>query len=138
MTTRVKRIKVLGIASAVLAGLAVSSAPAQARNCEAPSGGLYDCDYGITLRGLGSTEYEEFVVGADKAVWTRHSAEGHWGGWTSLGGAATSEVFVEADGNSNEYRTTLIVLGTDGKPWAKVRPGMGQGWTDWARAPRPE
>lgn len=140
MTTNARRMKVLAITAAAVAGLAVSSAPAQARNCEAPAGGLYNCEYGITMRGLGaaeSSEYEQFVVGADNAVWTRHTKNSHWGGWTSMGGAATSEVFVEADGTDTDYRTTIIVLGTDGKPWAKVRPGLGQGWTDWARAPRP-
>ncbi|MFD3546807.1 hypothetical protein ACFWUW_14555 [Streptomyces sp. NPDC058655] len=138
MATNIKRMKALGVAIAVVTGLAVSSVPAQAANCDGPGGAVYNCAYGITLRPLTPTESEEFLVGADGAVWSRFTTNHRWGGWISLGGAATSEVFVEGDGDESGHRTTIIVLGTDGKPWQRVRQGLGRSWSDWARATRPE
>ncbi|MEU9234430.1 hypothetical protein [Streptomyces subrutilus] len=125
--------------AALTAALAVSSTPALARECSIPGGGIYICEYGITTRPLpGGRNYaEQFVIGADKAVWTRAGDPVSSGDWVSLLGAATSEVFIESENIDGKFHTRIIVLGTDNKPWSRERPSPGEPWTPWVPARRP-
>ncbi|MEV6575022.1 hypothetical protein [Streptomyces sp. NPDC051577] len=121
------------LAAAVTAGLTASSASAQAPFCNL-EGASYKCEYGITERSLPFGE-EKFVIGTDGAVWTNYSEDK--GGWYSLDGFATSQVFIEGENTGNNFHTTIVVLGGDGKPWARERPYLGANWTPWVPAPRP-
>ncbi|WP_229348597.1 hypothetical protein [Streptomyces sp. UNOB3_S3] len=127
-----KRIKAAVVMAAVVAGLAVSAAPAQARQCQGEGGAVYICEYGVTGHALPGGEKEQFLVASDQAVWTRWTSGGRWGGWVSLGGVVKSGVKVDdtrtRDGG---LATFLLVTGTDGQDWMKVRERLGQGWSDW-------
>ncbi|MFF4456808.1 hypothetical protein [Streptomyces goshikiensis] len=121
------------LAAAATAGLTASSASAQASFCS-QEGANYICEYGFTERPLPGGGVEKFVIGTDGAVWTNYTSDNKW---HTLDGIATSQVFIESEYIGNDFHTTIIVLGGDGKPWARERPYIGGSWTPWARAPRP-
>ncbi|WP_143196910.1 hypothetical protein [Streptomyces sp. CB00455] len=124
------------------AGLATSSTPAQAATCYGEGESAYICEYGITERPLPDRSLEQFVIGTDKAVWTRYTKHGHWTAWETLNGIAQSQVFIESEYVGNPlgpFHTTITVVGGDGKPWSRERTYFGGPWSPWARAidPRP-
>ncbi|WP_376775810.1 hypothetical protein [Kitasatospora gansuensis] len=114
------------VAAAVLAGLAVSAAPAMAAQCKTGGGALYVCEYGVTNHALPAGQKEQFLVGMDQAVWTRWTIGGTWTGWQSLSGIAKSNVVVQ----DFETGTAVLVKGADGRTWAKFRDTTGQ-WQPW-------
>jgi hypothetical protein len=122
------------LAGATLAGLA-AAAPAQAASAPAPCqvsglGGTYICEYGESWQTYPNGQRQVFVVGTDRAVWTRYnSAEGNWSGWQSMGGQVSSQVWIE--GNKT-WSPMISVKGMDGNYWSRQRMSNG-GWTSWQK-----
>ncbi|GGQ21302.1 hypothetical protein [Streptomyces roseolilacinus] len=117
-------------ALAAFAGLGAAAAPAQAATYCTNKGQKYLCEYGVsTTKFLNGTK-EEFVVGADHAVWTNWThPDGSWNGWVSMGGWVQSRVNVDPE----ETSRTLIVMsaiGKDGNRWFRMRHTNGY-WTEW-------
>ncbi|MFC0601222.1 hypothetical protein [Streptomyces palmae] len=128
-----KKIKAAVLAATVVAGLAVAVTPAQASECKR-GGGIYLCEYGVTAQALPDGTTQEFIVGTDRAVWTRTSrTDGSWGGWWSLGGVVISKPRVY-DWDIDPWAFTLIVTGTDNRPWYNYRNHDGN-WTGWMPYP---
>ncbi|GAA2155596.1 hypothetical protein GCM10009760_55670 [Kitasatospora kazusensis] len=130
------------VAAAVLVGVGIGIAPAQATtlaphtvgSCTSPQfgGGFYCGDaYGS---GQNFYTFEDgttqiFVIGMDHAVWSRWTyLDGGMSSWMSLGGYLTSKVSISnADGGS----FTIGAIGGDGHTmWYRDRDGGGN-WTAW-------
>lgn len=74
------------VALAAFSGLGAAAAPAQAATYCSTKGQKYVCDYGIATTKFANGTKEEFVVGADHAVWTNWTyPDGSWNGWQSMG-----------------------------------------------------
>ncbi|MFD3875185.1 hypothetical protein [Streptomyces sp. NPDC058623] len=121
-------MKAAVVVAAVMAGLLVSVAPAEAAQCKGGGGALYICEYGVTENTLYNGEEEEFLIGLDSAVWTRMTHDGDWGAWKSLGGVARSGVTY-----TETAYGTISVWGTDGAVWRRGRTNVTDGWTAWER-----
>ena len=67
-----------------------------------------------------------FAIGIDRAVWYRQVSGGQWGGWTTLGGIATSEVALAQSRDG----MLAFVVGVDGAVHHRLLTGGG--WTWWA------
>lgn len=135
---RATRMKSAALAAAVIAGLAVSTAPAEAAQCRAGGGALYICEYGVTDYQMQypTGPKEQFLIGMDQAVWTRWTINGTWTGWQSLGGIAKSRAVVEQEYQDHGYnhRTWLRVKGADGATWLRIRgPIADPTWTEWTK-----
>ncbi|MER5888274.1 hypothetical protein ABT160_31005 [Streptomyces sp. NPDC001941] len=131
-----KKAQALLVTAAVATGLVAATAPARAAStCRADGAGVYVCAYGITEHKRPYGEKEQFVVGADYAVWTRWTSGGTWSSWKSLGGVARSKVDVGDSGLSwgDAMDTVIYVIGTDGAQWTSNRPGLNKAWTPWRK-----
>jgi len=74
---------------------------------------------------------ELFVRGGDDAVHHQWQLpEGGWSGWSSLGGAVTSDPVVASNADG---RLELFVLGTDRAVHHRWQGSPNGGWSDWAR-----
>ncbi|MFE3996220.1 hypothetical protein ACFXPW_31740 [Streptomyces goshikiensis] len=139
--TTMKRMKTAAVAAAIAAVTAMGSAPAEAvpsGTCDMGYGALSICEYGVTQRHFPGG-VEQFIIGSDYAVWTRwhydDSPTLQWSNWTSLGGIARSEVFLEGERDDGSFITRMTIVGTDGRAWQRVRPRIGASWTGWDLAP---
>lgn len=78
---------------------------------------------------------EAFVIGTDRAVWTRwNTSNGLNGGWVSLHGTCTNTGSPVGLGNLMGYtRWTWYIscVGTDGNRWYNVRWGSSDGSATW-------
>ncbi|MBT2387386.1 hypothetical protein [Streptomyces sp. ISL-11] len=124
------KIKAAIVAAAVVAGLAVSTAPAQASNCT-KGGATYVCEYGVTDHALPGGEKEQFLVGTDLAVWTRWTSGGKWSGWFSLGGTAWSKVAIRERTDHGPDAVIIYVKGSNTRAWGRERIAPGQEWGPW-------
>ncbi|MFG3350237.1 hypothetical protein ACGF1Z_34905 [Streptomyces sp. NPDC048018] len=125
-----RRTKAAVVTGALLAGLfAASAAPAQADTCKR-AGLQVVCEYTVLEVTLPGSVRQEFVVGSDRAVWTRWTdASGRWGSWMSMGGRARSAVGL-AKGYINGGEFSLLVIGDDNGFWANDRDAHGN-WSGW-------
>jgi hypothetical protein len=127
---RFKRALTAVAALAAFAGVGVAAAPAQAATYCTNKGQKYFCEYGVSSTKLDNGTTEEFVVGADHAVWTNWSyPDGSWNGWVSMGGWVKSRILIShlQDSLSN---FTIAAIGSDGNYWFRVRSSNGA-WTAW-------
>ncbi|MFD0356217.1 hypothetical protein ACFVHW_21130 [Streptomyces sp. NPDC127110] len=133
------RIKAGVLAAATVAGLALTTAPADAADhCKAGGGGVYICQYGVTKHKLPDGGKQQFLVGTDNAVWTRWTdSDGDWTHWSSMGGTARSEIVViDRFSGGDPWQFSLSVEGNDGWRFVKTRHHDGS-WTDWYPMPDP-
>ncbi|WP_434598008.1 hypothetical protein [Streptomyces sp. A5-4] len=122
------KIKSALVAVAVLASVGVMAAPAHASECKR-GGGIYICEYGVTTAKLSDGRRQEFIIGLDRAVWTRWpNSSGSWGPWISMGGLAQSKVFIQYD--LPAYDFIIHVVGNDGARWYRGHDRNGN-WTNW-------
>ncbi|MCX4549925.1 hypothetical protein OG204_17075 [Streptomyces sp. NBC_01387] len=134
-----KKIRVAVLTAAVLAGLAVTAAPAQAVSHCKDSGAVYICEYGVTVQKLPDGTKQEFLVGTDSAVWTRwNNTSGKWTGWQSMGGVVSGRIVViDRWSNGDPWKFALSVPTPDGGRWVNARNHEGV-WTGWFPMPDPE
>ncbi|GAA1403086.1 hypothetical protein GCM10009639_47300 [Kitasatospora putterlickiae] len=142
-----KKIKT-ALAAAVLAGVAMTAAPATAAaapavqaepmHCVSPAwGGEYLCGGEYGSPGIVEYAYRDgrrqvFVIGTDHAVWTRSSStSGKKGSWSSLGGYLTGGVGITAS-DMGQGRFEIAARGTDNRLWARRHAADGS-WSAWAR-----
>lgn len=147
MRNRLTKISAAALGG-VLALLLTSGGAARAATafCSDPTlGGTFNCSNGDYSTGeawwtFPDNSQQLFVIGTDRAVWTRWwiDSSGTWSGWTSLGGTSTNFPPVFWDGNAY-YRfdggtdtPTIVVKGTDGNPWHRTRSASGP-WGGWAK-----
>ncbi|MFJ9080461.1 hypothetical protein ACIRO3_35285 [Streptomyces sp. NPDC102278] len=129
-----------GVAVAIfVAGAALAGSPAQAAKpgeCIAGGGQNHLCKYMPLMRDLPGGGRETFIVGTDEAIWTRWVDGGSnaWSDWHSFGGVSRSEVFIESHWEGNKFVSVITHLGTDGNPYSRKRPDLGQSWTGWYRS----
>ncbi|GLV83910.1 hypothetical protein Slala03_35990 [Streptomyces lavendulae subsp. lavendulae] len=126
-----KKIKAVVLAAAAIAGLSLATAPAaQASTCEAGGGGLYICEYGVTDHALPGGHKEQFIVGTDEAMWTRHNMDGKWSGWVYLGGVFRGRIYVqERPDPTYPYAITVYGTGPGEKAWGTKRMAPGLKWS---------
>jgi hypothetical protein len=131
------KIKAAVVAVAAVAGLAVAVPPvAQAANGCKTGGHAYMCEFGITTKKLPDGTKQVFVVGTERAVWTRWTdSDGDWSEWESMGGRAVSTVVITDEGQPWQFAIHTIM--PDGYGWYRLRNVNGY-WTDWARNPDPK
>ncbi|WP_260610803.1 hypothetical protein [Streptomyces sp. WAC06614] len=130
--TATTTIKAVLLTAAAVAGLALTTTPAQAANCSL-GGGVYICEYGVTTQNLPNGTTQQFVVGTDSAVWTRWtSTSGSWSGWQSMGGRAASKIYIH-DGrfpDGDPWTFWVLYHGSDGYAHENGRKHDGN-WTGW-------
>ncbi|MFE6049174.1 hypothetical protein ACFQ6N_00275 [Kitasatospora sp. NPDC056446] len=148
-----KFIKALAVSAAAFAALSVAAVPASAADtgrtvpgtgkgtdgtstCSSPVwGGKYICGGSY---GDGTATYyfrdgrqEVFVIGTDRAVWTRWTDKsGSKSGWLSMGGTLAGPVGILAS-DTGGGNFEIGARGTDGRIWSRVRTVEGN-WTGWA------
>ncbi|MGW7415757.1 hypothetical protein [Streptomyces sp. NPDC054863] len=126
------KIKSAFVATAILAGMGVMATPAQASECSR-AGGIYICEYGVTTAKLSGGIRQEFIIGLDRAVWTRWTnSSGSWGPWQTMGGQAKSKVYIDdhLPGGTDDF--LICVIGDDGKTWFRGHDRQTGHWSDWA------
>ncbi|MBW5481229.1 hypothetical protein [Streptomyces bambusae] len=128
------KIKAALLAAAAVAGLAVTATPAQALSyCNAGGGGVYICEYGITSYSFPDGTKQQFVIGADTAVWTRWTnTSGTWSKWLSMGGKSTSKVSIH-DGvrpDTDPWTFAVLYYAADGYARENYRDHNGN-WSGW-------
>ncbi|MFI5983630.1 hypothetical protein ACIBEA_22465 [Streptomyces sp. NPDC051555] len=134
------RIRAAVLAATLLAGLAVAVTPAQAlSHCNGGGGAVYICEYGVTTHALPNGAKQEFLIGTDRALWTRWTdTRGTWSGWQSMGGVFTDKIYVIDRWSAGDpWRFALSVRGDDGYQWVNLRD-HGGGWSGWHRMPDPD
>ncbi|WP_097234452.1 hypothetical protein [Streptomyces sp. 1331.2] len=136
-----KKIKT-AVAAAVLAGVALTAAPADAvaepMHCVSPTwGGEYLCGAEYGQPGIVEYAYRDgrrqaFVIGTDHAVWTRSSsASGKKSAWSSLGGYLVGGVgIIASDMGLGQFE--VGAKGTDGGLWSRFHSADGS-WSAWRR-----
>ncbi|MGW1834944.1 hypothetical protein [Streptomyces sp. NPDC002067] len=133
-----KKIRAAVVAAAVLAGIAVTAAPANAEsNCNRASA-TYICEYGVTVYKYPDGTKQEFLVGADHAVWSRYNnTKGKWTGWYSTGGNAVSRIEVGHRWSAGDHwGFDIVARHPDGAYRINARNHEGQ-WTGWMPVPDP-
>lgn len=129
---RTKRCKAAVLALVAVAGLAVAATPAQASSCKR-GGGVYLCEYGVTSYKLPNGTKQEFVVGTDRAVWTRWTdSDGDWSGWMSMGGRAWSPARAYDYETSDPWSFRVFYYDETGEYWGRNRDHDGN-WSSWIR-----
>jgi hypothetical protein len=141
---RIRRAAWIGllgiIASAVLTGITGTSASAAAP-CHDPNiGGDFYCSPGDFRSGEAWQDFpngsvEVFVVGSNKALWTRWTtgtnSSGGWSNWASLGGQCpcgyAPGLLKSGEGT---WHPTVIMIGSDYNGWYRSRSNSG-GWSGW-------
>jgi hypothetical protein len=117
-------------ALAAFTGVGVA-APAQAATYCSTKGQKYFCEYGVSTTKLVNGTKEEFVVGADHAVWTNWTyPDGSWNGWESLGGWVKSRIDVDPQQQTSDSLIFMSAIGKDDNYWFRVRYPSGS-WTAW-------
>ncbi|MER7539709.1 hypothetical protein ABTX77_33780 [Streptomyces sp. NPDC097704] len=117
-------------ALAAFAGVGAAAAPAQAATYCTTKSQKYFCDYGITTTKFPDGTQQQFVVGADHAVWTNWTrTDGSWNGWVSMGGWVQSRVEIDYLQDS-PWNFTIAAIGGDGNYWFRMRFTNGS-WSDW-------
>ncbi|MEU5580505.1 hypothetical protein ACTU45_14130 [Streptomyces sp. 24-1644] len=118
-------------ALAAFAGVGVAASPAQAATYCSTKGQTYICEYGVSTMRFANGTKEEFVVGADHAVWTNWTrSDGSWNGWMSMGGWVQSRIYATPEQENSTSLLYIIATGSDGNDWARVRHSNGY-WTSW-------
>ncbi|MFD8850323.1 hypothetical protein [Streptomyces sp. NPDC059604] len=133
-----KKFKAALLAAAVFAGLAVATTPAQASECKR-GGGVYICEYGVSVKKLPDGTRQEFIIGTNKAVYTRwNDTSGDWTKWKSMGGSAKSGVSITDHWSQGDpWSFHLVITQTDGQFWVNGRKRDGF-WTGWYPHPGPD
>ncbi|MGI5335902.1 hypothetical protein ACQEVS_00145 [Streptomyces sp. CA-181903] len=132
-----KRFKAVVVAVVAAAGMSVTVTPAQAADvCSTGGGGRYICDYGVTQHALPKGEKEQFVIGADYAVWTRWTKDERWTGWVSLGmpdpaGSARATSRVTVTDQPGTSQTAITLRNSNGALVGRTRSVPGASWTPW-------
>lgn len=136
--TPMKKIKAAVVAAAVLAGIAVTAAPANAVNHCKRAGATYICQYGVSVYTFPDGTKQEFLVGPDAAVWTRwNNTKGKWNHWSSMGGKAFGPIrFGHRWGGSDRWAFDIVALHSDGAYRVNIRNHDGQ-WSGWMPVPDP-
>ncbi|MFB7611201.1 hypothetical protein [Streptomyces gardneri] len=117
-------------ALAAFAGVGVAAAPAQAATYCTNKSQKFFCEYGISTTKFPDGTKEEFVVGADHAVWTNWTyTDGSWNGWVSMGGWVKSGIEIGYL-QDNPYNFTIAAIGSDDNYWFRVRHTNGS-WSSW-------
>ncbi|GAA5074305.1 hypothetical protein [Streptomyces similanensis] len=132
----VQKVKAIVIAAAAVASVAVVAAPAQAGNCSR-GGGVYLCEYGVTSYKLPNGTKQEFIVGTDRAVWTRWSdSDGDWTGWMSMGGQAWSTAYAYDYDTSDPWTFRVFYYDQSAEYWGRNRDHNGN-WSPWTHYDTP-
>ncbi|MFQ6144578.1 hypothetical protein ACLMNJ_16100 [Streptomyces seoulensis] len=132
----VQKVKAMVIAAAAVASVAVVAAPAQAGNCSR-GGGVYLCEYGVTSYKLPNGTKQEFIVGTDRAVWTRwNDSDGDWTGWTSMGGQAWSTAYAYDYDTSDPWTFRVFYYDQSAEYWGRNRDHNGN-WSPWTHYDTP-
>ncbi|MCB5164952.1 hypothetical protein LG634_08935 [Streptomyces bambusae] len=133
----VRKLKAAVIAATAVASVAVMATPAQATNYCSLGGGVYFCDYGVTSYPLPNGTTQEFVVGTDRAVWTRWTnTNGQWSRWMSMGGKAYSKVYVHDYETSDPWSFRAFYWDQIGEYWGSNRDHDGN-WSKWTQYDTP-
>ncbi|MER7760184.1 hypothetical protein [Streptomyces sp. NPDC097619] len=128
----VGKFKAAVVAAAALASVAVVATPAQASYCS-HGGGVYICEYGVTTYPLPNGTKQEFVVGSDRAVWTRWSdSDGVWSRWISMGGKTPGKIYVKDYETSDPWTFRVYYFDEKAEYWARNRDHDGN-WSAWRR-----
>ncbi|MEU0847001.1 hypothetical protein ABZ387_03425 [Streptomyces flaveolus] len=128
----IHKFKTAVIAAAAVASVAVVATPAEASNCSR-GGGVYICEYGVTNYKLPNGTKQEFVVGTDRAVWTRWTdSDGDWSGWMSMGGRAWSTARAYDYDTSDPWTFRVFYYDETGEYWGRNRDHDGN-WSTWTR-----
>ncbi|MEV7544088.1 hypothetical protein [Streptomyces sp. NPDC089915] len=126
----VRKFKAAVIAAAALASVAAVATPAEASNCSR-GGGVYICEYGVTSYKLPNGTKQEFIVGTDRAVWTRWTdSDGDWTGWSSMGGRASSTARAYDYDTSDPWTFRVFYYDERGEYWGRNRDHDGN-WSGW-------
>ncbi|WP_314616945.1 hypothetical protein [Streptomyces stackebrandtii] len=87
-------------------------------------------EYGISTTRFPNGTKEEFVVGADHAVWTNWTyTDGSWNGWVSMGGWVKSGIEIGYL-RDDPYNFTIAAVGSDDNYWFRERYTDGS-WSNW-------
>ncbi|WP_157880778.1 hypothetical protein [Streptomyces sp. Root1310] len=128
---RFKGALVAVAALAAFAGVGVAASPAQAATYCSTKGQKYFCEYGVSTTKLANGTKEEFVVGADHAVWTNWTyPDGSWNGWVSMGGWVKSRITVDPQQATSDAIIIMSAIGKDDNYWFRIRGSNGS-WTKW-------
>ncbi|GAA0296939.1 hypothetical protein GCM10010302_39500 [Streptomyces polychromogenes] len=126
----VRKLKAAVIAAAAVASVAVVATPAEASNCSR-GGGVYLCEYGVTSYKLPNGTKQEFVVGTDRAVWTRWTdSDGDWTRWMSMGGRASSTARAYDYDGGDGWTFRVFYYDETGEYWGRNRDHDGN-WSPW-------
>ncbi|MEV6956258.1 hypothetical protein [Streptomyces sp. NPDC051183] len=128
----VQKLKAAVIAATAVASVAAVATPAEAGSCSR-GGRAYICDYGVTSYLLPNSTKQEFVVGTDRAVWTRWTdSDGDWSGWESMGGKAWSTARAYDYDTSDPWTFRVFYYNDKGEYWGRNRDRSGT-WSPWTR-----
>ncbi|MFJ8165865.1 hypothetical protein ACIRBY_33800 [Streptomyces sp. NPDC096136] len=126
----VGKFKAAVIAAAAVASVAVVATPAEASNCSR-GGGVYLCEYGVTSYKLPNGTKQEFIVGTDRAVWTRWTdSDGDWSRWMSMGGRASSTARAYDYDAGDPWTFRVFYYDERGEYWGRNRDHDGN-WSPW-------
>ncbi|MEU8775511.1 hypothetical protein [Streptomyces sp. NPDC048606] len=129
----VRKIQAVAVAAAALASVAVVATPAEASSYCSRGGGVYFCEYGVTKHRLPDDTKQEFVIGTDRAVWTRWTdSDGDWSKWMSMGGRASSQAYVYDYDTSDPWSFRLFYYDEKAEYWGRNRDHDGN-WSGWIR-----
>ncbi|MDF6017037.1 hypothetical protein [Streptomyces sp. JH34] len=128
----VRKLKAAVIVAAAVVSVSVVATPAEASNCSR-GGGVYICEYGVSSYKLPDGTKQEFVVGTDRAVWTRWTdSDGDWSGWMSMGGNAWSTVRAYDYETSDPWTFRVFYYDQTAEYWGRNRDHDGN-WSSWTR-----
>jgi hypothetical protein len=127
----VRKLKAAAVAAAAFASVAVVATPAQAVSYCSYGGGVYLCEYSPTAYTLPDKRIQEFVVGSDRAVWTRWTdSSGKWSKWISMGGQAYSKVYVHDYDTTDPWSFRMFYYDQKTEYWGRNRDRNGN-WSGW-------
>ncbi|MGW2672487.1 hypothetical protein ACWC5F_31115 [Streptomyces sp. NPDC001272] len=128
----VRKLKAAAVAATAVASVAVMATPAQAGAAYCShGGGVYLCEYSPTTRVLPDGTKQDFVVGTDRAVWTRWTdSDGDWSRWMSMGGKAYSKVYTYDYDTSDPWSFRMFYYDQQAEYWGRNRDHDGN-WSGW-------
>ncbi|WP_369207980.1 hypothetical protein [Streptomyces sp. PU-14G] len=93
-------------------------------------GGKFYCGSDMRYK-LPNGHWQVFVIGTDRAAWTRWQSGSGLSKWTSLGGKCYKPGHGSIDmAWSNGWNFAITCIGGDGKRWYKQRYSSGK-WSGW-------
>ncbi|GLX19822.1 hypothetical protein Slala01_34660 [Streptomyces lavendulae subsp. lavendulae] len=128
----VRKFNAAVIAAVAVASVAVVATPAEAGGCSR-GGRAYICEYEPTTHPLPDGRKQDFIVGTDRAVWTRWTdSDGDWSKWMSMGGRASSKAYVYDYDTSDPWSFRLFYYDEKAEYWGRNRDHDGN-WSSWIR-----